>query len=221
VPCPPKEAFTLKQRNTITDIAISKVNSAGNDQLQERAMIDAVQELKIRAQLIHRKVRIGDEIVLKRLHKVPELRKKFPEAVPANEVQLKHCLVLVAQEFGFSTWLQANQVLSGQGQPQDFGTLLYGKSCGGFNTWFADYQEALDVHHQTQGYLLAYKRQYFIVGPDFIQDLGLNPKDPDWDSIARNWPRPANMEARNRLYSKIIATFPAESSIHSELLAQV
>ena len=43
-----------------------------------------------------------------------------------------------------------------------------------------------------------------IVDRYFIETLGLDPEDPDWEAIGRDWVRPASLKARERLYAKLI-----------------
>ena len=38
----------------------------------------------------------------------------------------------------------------------------------------------------------------------FIETLGLHPNDPDWDLIGRDWVKPREPDARERLYGKLI-----------------
>jgi hypothetical protein len=61
-----------------------------------------------------------------------------------------------------------------------------------------------DHGHCTRGYLLAYRRYFFIVDRYFIETLGLLPEDPDWELIGRDWVKPRQMDARARLYGTLI-----------------
>ncbi len=65
---------------------------------KETAMIDAITELKVRAEIL--------------------------QGQSAPGTQLRDCLTTVAKEFGFQNWPQAKSVLSGEGEIEDFGTLL-------------------------------------------------------------------------------------------------
>jgi len=38
----------------------------------------------------------------------------------------------------------------------------------------------------------------------YIETIGLDPEDPDWDFIGRDWARPAEPAARQRLYGKLL-----------------
>ncbi|MBC7171580.1 MAG: hypothetical protein H5U40_04100, partial [Polyangiaceae bacterium] len=68
----------------------------------------------------------------------------------------------------------------------------------------ASYEEASTIRAEHGGYLLAYKRHFFIVDSYFIETLGLDPADPDWERIGRDWARPLAPEARTRLYERLI-----------------
>jgi hypothetical protein len=60
--------------------------------------------------------------------------------------------------------------------------------------------------------LLGYKRQYVVVDQYFIESLGLDPADPDWDALGFDWVRPKNVAARSRLYSKLVSRLPREAA---------
>ncbi len=172
-------------------------------------MIDPIRELKVRAERLHQGVAAGAPPSLSRLSLLPELRRASAAdlAAFAARIQRKHCLAAVAREAGFQSWEHAARVLRGDARESDHGELLYPKGMGAFlNHWFATYDEAGAVHGQRGGYLLAYKRQYFIAERDYVATtLALDPDDKDWAAIGFDWPRPRNREARRRLYGKLLA----------------
>ena len=53
------------------------------------------------------------------------------------------------------------------------------------------------------GYLLPYKNDFFVCQRAYIQTLGLDPDDPDWEQIGFDWVKPANQDAINRLKEKL------------------
>lgn len=162
-----------------------------------------VSELKARARILHRQARDGDPEAIRRVRTLPELRKLDPEQLSA-ELQRKHGLAVVARELGFDGWQHAIAMLTGQGG-DDHGTVLYPRECWGhWNIWSASYEEARGIREEHGGYLLPYKHQFFIVEGNFIDTIGLDPEDEDWARIGRDWVRPADPEARTRLYVKLI-----------------
>lgn len=183
---------------------------------QESVMIDPVEELKIRARVLQRGLANENPSAIARLAGLRELR-RVPKRAPASEetrcamlpeIRLKHCLALVAREAGFSDWNHASAVLRGE-STDDFGTLLCAAgSPAHWNIWSASYDEARAIRAEHGGYLLAYKRQFLICDRFYIEELGLDPDDPDWEAIARDWVQPPELAARTRLYGKLLAAGP-------------
>jgi hypothetical protein len=171
-------------------------------------MVDPIEEIKVRAKLLQKRIEQGEPGALERLRKLPELRKSTPEQLKefAATIQRKHCFAVVSGELGFAGYQHAQRVLSGEEAENDFGTMLYPSRCGALNHWYANYQEARDLRAEVNGYLLAYKRHFFIVDGYFIEALGLDPSDPDWDAIGRDWAKPRDLDARRRLYGKLVGT---------------
>jgi hypothetical protein len=152
--------------------------------------MDPIRELKIRADLRKR-----------------QLARRNPDSV----IPRRQCLSLVAIELGFSSWGHARAVLSGDREVPDFGTLLYPRRCGGhLNHWYRSYEDAAIGHHAAGGYLLAYRRDFFVADRPFIEALGLDPDLPEWRRIDFDWVRPADAAARRSLYGALLAQMPRE-----------
>ncbi|WP_437623688.1 hypothetical protein [Sorangium sp. So ce1151] len=172
-------------------------------------MVDPIRELKVRAEILHRRVQAQEPSALQRLRALPELRAASDEALrdAASTVQRKHCLAVVGREVGFSGWQHASRVLQGDEGEVDFGTALYATRCAvHLNHWCASYGEARALRAERGGYLLAYKRHFLVVEGDFIRTLGLDPDDPDWAALGWDWVRPRDAGARQRLYGKLLAS---------------
>lgn len=169
-------------------------------------MVDPIQEIKVRAEILQKRIEQSEPAALARLRVLPELRKASVEALQefAATIQRKHCFAVVSRELGFSGYPHAQRVLAGDENEVDFGTTLYPGGHGMFNHWYANYEEARDLRAEIQGYLLAYKRHFFIVDRHFIESLGLDPADPDWEAMGRDWVKPHDPHARRRLYAKLI-----------------
>ena len=179
-------------------------------------VIDPIRELKVRAELLQRGVEHLDIAALGRLRTLAELRKKDDAALKdaAPGIQRKHFLAIVAREAGFASWEHALRVIEGDADEADFGKLLYGAKAGAFlHPWFVSYDEArvafeTNANGEPEGqpqYLLAYARHFFIAGGAFIEALGLDPEDADWAAIGFDWVRPKSLDARKRLYGKVLA----------------
>ncbi len=167
-------------------------------------MVDIIETLKTHAGYLHRQVSASDALALKRMNKLAEF-KNFNASELQNHVKRRHCLALIAQDLGFNGWSHITHVLV-QDTVNDFGTLLYPRGCGGHtNIWCSSYEEAKKIQIETGGYLLAYRNQFLVVESAYIQTMGLDPDDSDWDLIGRDWARPGDVEARSRLYGRLIA----------------
>jgi len=166
-------------------------------------MAGVISDLKAQARILHRQVVAGERAALARTRQLPELRSS-DAAAPPGEIRRRHCLAVIARELGFQGWPHAVAVLRGT-DSSDFGTLLYPEwGHVHWNIWSASYDEARAIRQQHGGYLLAYRRHFFIADRHFIKTLGLNPDDPDWELIGRDWVKPQRSDARERLYGKLI-----------------
>lgn len=135
----------------------------------------ALNEVKIQAKKLLKHIQSVDVLT----HKLTRYLKQ--QAVSSTtDVQLKHCLNIVALHFGFTNWHHCQTTLSGnsniKAQP-NLGTLLYNSSCGAFiNEWFTTYQEAKAVLTQQyeSSYLVPYKTQFIVVKNEYLKSLGVN-----------------------------------------------
>jgi hypothetical protein len=170
-------------------------------------MNDAIEEMKIRAGLLLKQVRLGNTKAARRV------AKRGRELQP-GEVQRKHCLDVIAREFGFSDFRHARVVITADGEVPDFGGLLYDSQVGGtLNHWFATYAEALECHHERGGYLLPYRSQFLVVDASFVRDLGLDPQDEAWELMGRDWVRPNHPDSRRHLYAALVGATAPEGPV--------
>lgn len=177
-------------------------------------MVDPTNELKIRAEILQKRLASGDGPAKTRLRALSELSKADDGVIAAfaTSVQRKHCLTVVARECGFSSWDHAGRVLRGDAAERDFGTLLSDRATGGtLNAWFIEHGEArshLDERRaaDAHAYLLPYRRQFVVVDTSYVEALGLDPNDPDWALIGFDWARPRDRDAWTRLVLKRLAS---------------
>src|ERR1017187_8049116 len=71
-----EEAFTLHARTNASDdiCDFPQAEGSGNGQTEERAMLDPVRELKVRAQILHHAVKASESAALERLRRSEERR---------------------------------------------------------------------------------------------------------------------------------------------------
>jgi len=178
-------------------------------------MTDAIRELKVRAELLHKRIQSGDARALARLRALAEFRRATPESLAAltPTIRRRHCLAAIAAELGFASWREMKEVMTGEAGSAGFGKLLCPDRCAThLNIWCKTHAEAAAIRKQRSGYLLAYRNQYFVVDRYYIESLGLDPDDRDWAEIAFDWAKPLNVAARTRLYNKLVARLPREAA---------
>ena len=168
-------------------------------------MNDPVEHLKARARKLHRAATTpGDDqpAAAARLRKLPELRDLDDDALAAA-VQRRHALTALARELGFRGWPDVVAAF-GPEPAADYGTWLYTGGGAYWNIWCASHDEAAAIRADHGGYLLAWRHQLLVVDRDYVTALGLDPDDPDWDRMGRDWVRPADPAARARLATLVL-----------------
>lgn len=153
----------------------------------------SLEEAKIQASLALKSLSSENALTsAKRFKRLAEFAHLSIDEIPRTDIKYKHALALVALENGFSSWADLKiQML-----------LITG---GYLNLWFANYKEAKAVLEASGGFLLPYKNQFYIANADYIKQIGLDPKDPDWQCMGFDWVHPKNKKAWQRLYKKISA----------------
>jgi len=121
----------------------------------------------------------------------------------ADQLQHKHALAVVATEAGFPSWLalrrsfqQASQINYSDffGAPRFDGSLKH---------WFSDYPSARQYLQEKGGYLFPFRQQFFVASFGYINSLGLEPGDADWQLIGFDWVEPSDEAAKQRLMAKL------------------
>lgn len=164
-------------------------------------MNDATKELKLRARILQRSIQQGKPRALHRLARFRTTQRPSPQ-----KVQRKHCLNIIAQEFGFKNFTHASEIFDGSSEIDDFGSLLNTNACtGGLSTWFAHYPAAFAHKAANGGYLLGYRTQFVVAQAPYIEALGLDPHDSDWALMDCDWGHPHALAPRARLYAKLLA----------------
>lgn len=122
-------------------------------------------------------------------------------------VKLKHALAVIALEQGHESWPALKRSTEAAGGPpvseRGVERELYDAAfCGTLNRWFTTYGEARSSLRERGGFLLPHGRQFFVCEERGIRALSLDPEDPDWERIGRDWVEPGDREAWYRLEEK-------------------
>lgn len=166
---------------------------------------DVLGHLKIVARSLHKQVAKGAPLAVARLRAVPGFAPATDTEI-SGAVKRRHCLTVVAMELGFRGWAQLAHVLEGGEEGADFGTILCpNRMMPHQNIWVANYLEAQQIRDEHGGFLLPYKRQFFIADGDFLLDLGLDPEAEDWARMGRDWVAADDLNVRARFYARLFA----------------
>lgn len=174
-------------------------------------------ECKIRASVLLKELR-GDERppalrAAERFRALPRFAELDPDTIleRRESIQLKHALAAIAAELGYTTWTACKQRLEIPAtlrlDTERFFESRTGERIGAafLNRWFARYSEARSSLEAEGGYLFPFRHQFFICEYGFLQAREIDLSDPDWERIGRDWVRPADVEARDRLEHRLIA----------------
>lgn len=149
-------------------------------------------EGKIQAAILLKSVRTNDSAkAAKRFQRLPEFCHLTISNILQQRIQHKHALSVIALENGFQSWvdfkIQVNFIVGGY-----------------LNLWFINYEEAKSHLESSGGFLLPYKRQFFICNANYIKQIGFEPDDSEWKKINYDWAMPAAQDAYRKLYKKWI-----------------
>lgn len=155
----------------------------------------SLNEAKIQAQILLKNISSLDKNLVQLTQKRLNNLQILPDNL--NQIQLKHALAVIANEHGFSSWVNLKNYFLLTGL-----TKFSPNGGGFFNQWFTSYSEAKQMLQQTGGYLLPYKNQFFICESGYIEYIGLIEQISDWQAINCNWIEPTDMEAWQRLSNR-------------------
>jgi hypothetical protein len=156
-----------------------------------------VRELESRA------IRLYDGIAAQDAHCLGRIRSQVPRLVKANsqEINIEHARTTVAREAGFKTWQMATEVLEGRSVPgDDFGEFWYSTATDVMlSHWCRNYQEAHAVHEEEGGFLIPYRRHFAVVEKAYVEILGMDCDDPDWQTVGHDVAQPRDKMGYRRL----------------------
>lgn len=154
-----------------------------------------LKEVRIRASLLLKAARKGDELAIKRLNG-----------------QLKRRRALTVSAIELTGLPYANLLRSSAAVPERF---FERPAAAHWNHWFATYDEAKAHLLAFQGFLFPFNNQFVVVEGDFLKDLKLDPDHPDWAKIGFDWVKPNCMASFARLHNLLCKQgFSAQGSCY-------
>jgi hypothetical protein len=182
-----------------------------NPQQAARAAL-TLDECKIQASLLLKDLRGDDGLrvgrAAERLRILPQFAPHEPDAVLGRRasIRLKHALAVIAAELGYPTWAACKRRLeTPPNERLDTESFFARMGAAYLNRWFARYGEARASLEAEGGYLFPFRRQFFICEAGFLEARGIDPAHPDWEQIGRDWVRPRDEAARDRLERTLVA----------------
>ena len=145
-----------------------------------------------------------------RFRRIPPFKEQTTEEVlhSREEVQLKHALGVVAREHGYIAWKNLKDAADVLWCPP--GTSAF------WHNWCKSHEEARAYLNAKGGYLLSGHGKCFIAEPGYIEELGLDPRDPRWEAIGYDVVKPRNERACDELVTLRKAAERATQSVPPE-----
>ncbi|MGE6757278.1 hypothetical protein ACQKGO_04620 [Corallococcus interemptor] len=122
-----------------------------------------------------------------------------------DTVQHKHGLAVIAREAGHVTWTDLKQALESRPPRLDTHAFFQKGQSPFLNRWFSTYEEAARSLAAQGGFLFPFRTQCFICEAGFLQSLGIDAREADWERMGRDWVRPRDAGAKERLEAKLVS----------------
>ena len=165
---------------------------------------DPLTDYRFRARRLLKDLRSADPVqATSAAVRLLQLRSFAPRTVQQvlddkKRIQLKHALLVVALEEGHPSWRDLKSHVEANAL-SDL-TVMYAKGLEALlNRWFARYEDARASLEAQGGFLFSYRTQFFVCESEGVRELGLDPRDPDWERIGWDWVKPADRAAWERL----------------------
>lgn len=118
-------------------------------------------------------------------------------------IPLKEAFHRIALAAGFSSWRDLRATVDATGIFCPKGGSAFWK------LWFASYAEARACAEEKKGFLLPYRKQFFVCDEAYIEFLGVPATDDDLALVGRNWAEPSDQAAWRRILRRIEKAHPA------------
>jgi hypothetical protein len=122
----------------------------------------------------------------------------------ASAMRLEDAQEVIAFENGFTNWALLAAATADAEFVFHTSRLFPEKSDVFLNLWFHSYEDACAAHEAEPDLVLfPYGEQFVLCEPALLGWLGADPNDPDWEKIGRDWVRPSDEAARQRLAGRL------------------
>ncbi len=166
-----------------------------------------LQEQKTRASILLKHLKGEDanrqQKAAERFLQLPFLQHSNTQVI-INDIdfyRLKHAYHVLAIENGYDNWAAFRESMITE-------DCMYTAGCGAYlNVWFKHYEEATTYHKTNGGYLLQYRKDYYVAEQAVIDVLGLQHLSTEWKTIGNNWVQPTNKQAWEVIYAVAKANY--------------
>lgn len=159
-----------------------------------------ISELKIQASLLMKSLRHAQadnaSQAMQRCQSYPPLAGLSQQQlmVTCQNLKRKTALNIVAFEQGWENW---------GALVKRFDTRWYPTTSPFTLNWFSDYQQAKQCQQDLKGFLLPYQNQFFVCNHHYIEWLGLNAQDDNWQRIGFDAAKPHHEPALSELTKQL------------------
>ncbi|MFK7991593.1 MAG: hypothetical protein AB8I08_36590 [Sandaracinaceae bacterium] len=169
-------------------------------------MTDPVEVARLHARRLHRRAQAAEPDALTLLRAHPELRALPLDELP-SAVKRRHALARIAVALGCRGWPHLKAVLEGT-PVADKGRLMYRESAAYWNVWSASYEEASRIRAEHGGFLLPFRRQFFVAEAPYVRWMGGEPDAEEWSALGRDWVQSTSGRSTpwRRLTSRVLET---------------
>ena len=147
--------------------------------------------------------------LINRLKQLPLFKDKSDEEIKSffPTITLQHCREVIALENDCKSWYELciKYRKLDNSSPDEESLWYVHDNNSGLNIWFAKYEKAKQYLKTSQrGFLFPYKKTYFVADHQHVIKLGVDPLDPDWEKIGRDWVEPQDEIAKKSLWDKLV-----------------
>lgn len=115
------------------------------------------------------------------------------------DFRLKDAFEMLARKAGFLSWRDLRENLDETAEFCPAGSSAFWK------VWYSNYEEARAHLNASGGFLLPYRKHFFLCEAVYVHFLGVPEGDADLAAVGVNWAEPKDVAAYRRVLEKIRA----------------